>query len=134
MKFRLFFKGNTIPCTFHLSGDDYSCHVTEQVIPDDDVKLDGKHVDKLKYTDVTSVWFNNCTITKIPKGVTKLFPKLESLVIQNSKITEVTKTDLTEYKNLKKFECTGQEIEFLPADLFDDFENLEYVDFSRNKV
>lgn len=83
---------------------------------------------------MTSLWFNNCTITKIPKGVTKLFPKLESLVIQNSKITEVTKSDLIEYKNLKKFECSGQEIEFLPADLFDDFENLEYVDFSRNKL
>lgn len=105
------------------------------MIPEsDDVKLDGKHVDKLKDKDVTTVWFNNCTITKIPKGLTKLFPKLENLVIQNSKITEISKDDLSEYKNLKKLDLSTQEIEFLPADLFEDFENLEHVDFSKNKL
>ena len=61
-------------------------------------------MDKLKEKDVTTVWFNNCTITKIPKGLTKLYPMLESLVIHNSKITEIAKNDLIEYKNLKKLD------------------------------
>ncbi|CAG9800808.1 unnamed protein product [Chironomus riparius] len=127
--------GNSIPCTFHLDKDVYSCHVTEQVIPEaSDVKLDGKHVEKLKEKDVVAVWFNNCTITKIPKGLTKLYPMLESLVIHNSKIKEITKNDLDEYKTLKKLDLSTQEVEFLPADLFESFDNLEHIDFSMNKL
>ncbi|XP_070501305.1 protein maternal effect lethal 26-like [Chironomus tepperi] len=127
--------GSSLSCTFHLNDQDYSCHVEDQIIPEnDDLNLSGKHVDKMKDKDVTTVLFNNCTITKIPKGLTKLYPKLESLVIHNSKITEITKDHLTEYKSLKKLDLSGQEIEFLPADLFEGFENLEHVDFSKNKL
>jgi len=84
--------------------------------------------------NVLAVKFSNCIVTKVSQGLTKIFPNLKILIINNSKLKKISKSDLAEYKNLEKFICEENDIEFLPGDLFEGFENLEFISFSMNKL
>ena len=129
-----------IPCTFNdinLSFNDvfYRCLIKKQYIPDDnDFNIIGQHLNGKTNDDVTHVQFSICTITKVPKGLTKLFPNMQALRILESKLENISKEDLSEYKNIKRFICKNNEVEFLPGDLFEDFYNLEWISFFKNKL
>jgi len=114
---------------------DYSCFIESKQTPENrDLELAGKHIIKNNNRDVCSVRFYNCTITKIPQGLTNIFPNLTSICLLSSKLKKISKSDLVEYKNIKTFICQDNEIEFLPGDLFEGFENLEHVTFYGNML
>lgn len=96
--------------------------------------LSGRHQDGYSNKDVAYVCFTNCKITKVPQGLMKIFPKLEILYIESSQLKKITKDDLAEYRNLREFFCTRNEVEFLPGDLFEGFKNLERICFMRNRL
>jgi len=114
----------------------YGCFmVSEENIPDNQqFKFSGQHESGKTNMDVLFVQFENCTLSKIPQGLTKIFPNLEILEIWNSNLKNICKNDLVEYKNLKKFRCEYNEVEFLPDDLFENFANLELISFKNNKL
>jgi len=114
----------------------FNCIIKDQQIPENqDVKIIGQYqVGTTHNEDVHCVQFERCKITKIPQGLTKIFPNLTVLNIEKSKLKKIAKDDLIEYKNLKKFRCGNNEIEFLPGDLFEGFENLELISFYKNKL
>lgn len=130
-----------IQCTFEDITSDidkeiyFVCGIKDQkILENQEIKFIGKHeVGRSKY-DVASIYFHNCEITKVPQGLTKIFPNLKIMDIRISNLKKLTRIDLVEYKNLKEFRCYLNQIEFLPGDLFEDFKNLEYISFYGNHL
>ncbi|KAL7013204.1 hypothetical protein ACKWTF_015260 [Chironomus riparius] len=113
----------------------YGCEIKRQVIFEHkELKLRAKVLNGRTNNDVHSVKIESCMITKVPKGLSTYFINLKVLHINASKLKKITKNDLTEYKNLEKFICTDNEVDYLPFDLFEDLKNLEFIDFSGNKL
>lgn len=113
----------------------YSCNITKQKISEDaPLKINGNHTFGKTNENVVNVWINNCIVTKIPKGFTKIFPNMKILEIKNSKLATIDKHDLDEYKGLEKFCCIQNPISYLPGDLFEDFINLEWIEFYGNNL
>ena len=113
----------------------YSCLITKQNINENvPVKITGNHQFGNSNKNVVNVWINNCTVTKMPKGITNIFPNMKVLEIRNSKLASIDKNDLAEYKSLEKFCCIENPISYLPSDLFDGFDNLEWIEFYGNSI
>jgi len=120
--------------TFDTDETFYRCVISKQPIHDKIFKLIGSHKEDKTNNDVTYVEFRYCTVTRVPQGLTKIFPNLKFLEIFESQLKTVTKADLAEYQNLEKFICRNNEVEFLPGDLFEGFKNLQYISFNGNKL
>ena len=113
----------------------YGCEIKNQIIfENQELKLRAKILNGRTNNDVLSVKIDSCVITKVPKGLSTYFINLKVLHISESKLKKITKIDLTEYKNLEKFICTDNEVDYLPFDLFEDLKILEFIDFSGNKL
>jgi len=124
-----------INCTFDGRSNIQRCFVSHEKISENhELKFTGQHQSGKTNMDVQSVEFNLCTVTKVPQGLTKIFPNLNILKILNSNLENICKSDLVEYKNIKRFNCNENEVKFLPADLFEGFENLEFISFNNNKL
>jgi len=67
----------------------------------------------------------------VPSGLKKLFPNFNELTINGSDIETITKQDLDEYKNLKKFVCMDCKLEYLPGDLFQGTRSIEFIHFEK---
>lgn len=114
----------------------YRCLVKEQKIPENqELRFNNKfHQTGKTNEDVTLINFDDCIVTAVPQGLTKVFPNLKVLVIFNSKLKQVSKNDLAEYKNLEVLHFGHNEIEVLPESLFEGFENLKRISFYENKL
>lgn len=128
-----------LKCKFYncstIDGKFYNCFIRDQQIPENqEFKFIGQHEVGKANKDVTYAYFNSCTITKVPQGLTKIFPNLKVLSIFYSKLKKISKNDLVEYKNCKMLYFGCNEIEVLPEGLFEGFRNLEGLGFARNKL
>jgi len=129
-----------IKCNFkdlpYKHGERYYCCFIEGhlILKDAELKFIGDHEYIKTNLDVYGVEFNQCTVSQVPQGLTKIFPNLKMLAIKNSKLEEICKNDLIEYKNIEKFISYKNKIEFLPGDLFEDFKHLEWIEFWENKL
>ncbi|XP_070494578.1 uncharacterized protein [Chironomus tepperi] len=112
----------------------YTCYISEQNIPEDELKFTGEHKYGNTNDDVAEVNFSNCNVTKVPQGLTAIFPNLKSLSICGSKLKELRKIDLTEYKELEILGFANNCIEILPGDLFEGFEHLSEISFVGNNL
>ena len=54
--------------------------------------------------------------------------------MNSSKLKKISKSDLAEYQNLQNFICGGNELEYLPGDLFEGFKDLEHISFWGNNL
>ncbi|XP_070491822.1 uncharacterized protein [Chironomus tepperi] len=122
-------------CSFSNGENYYSCYIHNQNISSDgDIQIRGNHSYQFTDDHVHNVWISNCTITKIPKGITKIFPNMKVFEIRNSKLDKIEKNDLVEYRSLEKFCCIENPITYLPGDLFEGFGNLEWIEFWGNNL
>ncbi|CAG9797647.1 unnamed protein product [Chironomus riparius] len=113
----------------------YTCYINEQNIPENtELKFTGEHKYGNTNNDVAEVNFSSCNITKVPQGLTKVFPNLISLSICGSNLKDLKKNDLAEYKNFEILGFANNCIEFLPGDLFEGFELLNEISFVGNKL
>jgi hypothetical protein len=112
----------------------YVCKVTNQKIPNTLLTFVGKHFLGLSNNNVQEIRFDRCVINRIPKGLMENFPFLEDISIWKSDIASIKKEDLAEYKTLKRVYIMNSQIEFLPGNLFDGFNNLEEISFEGCKL
>ncbi|XP_070504578.1 protein roadkill-like [Chironomus tepperi] len=114
----------------------YVCRFYKQTIPENTTIIpDGTHKSASRGNEhVDCALFADCKLTKVPQGLTRIFPNLKVLYIQYSGLTTITKSDLAEYKNLERIYINLTSIKFLPGDLFDGFKNLEAIGFNDNKL
>jgi hypothetical protein len=109
----------------------YSTRISEDI----ELKINGVHREEDCTNDsVTAIEFNKCELSKIPRGLLKMFPNLTAISIYSSRLKAVRREDLKEYKDLRDFYFADNEIEYLPGDLFDDCSNVEVVSFYGNRV
>ena len=84
----------------------YRCRITNQKIPENiKLTIKGQHLEWRTNDDVTHVKFEDCSISKVPQGLTNIFPNMRSLSFQKSKLKKLENRDLIEYKNIEKFIC-----------------------------
>jgi len=118
----------------------YVCEFNNQDIPENVRKIpQGAHQldyngDARNNSHVVGVIFSECNITKVPQGLTRIFPNMKIFSIWASNLKIVTKDDLAEYRNIERIGFCKNEIEFLPGDLFEGFTNLEEIAFKGNKL
>lgn len=120
----------------HSSSVYYTCQVKNQEITGDEGDFDfqGNHFNGRSNDGVKWLHFFDCTIPKMPNGLSKIFKNLEVLTIKDSKLKSITKLDLQEFKNLKSLDLTGNKIEFLPGDLFQATRNIEKIRLTWNRI
>lgn len=112
----------------------YKCSIYDRTILScDDFTFSGFHLPERTHQDVTYVEFGE-PCSKIPPGLTKVFPNMKILGICNAGLKTISKEDLAEYKNLERFICESCKVEFLSRNLFEGFENLKHIKFIRNKL
>jgi len=121
--------------TFNTGENFYQCIIKDQeALNEEKYEISGQHLPKKYDPDVTFVEFRDCNCPDLPRGLTKIFPNLKVLSICNSKMKGFNRDDLAEYKNLQKFICDKNDVDLLPGDLFEGFENLDYIKFTNNKL
>lgn len=118
-----------------IHGKVYFCRIDSKFISEhSELEFIGTHLDGRKNENVDGVTFEDCKITKVPQGLTKIFPNLKFLSVFNSKLKTVEYEDLKEYSAVREFEFGSNEIEYLPGDLFTGMRNLELISFNDNKI
>jgi hypothetical protein len=83
---------------------------------------------------VKSLKFNSQTMNFMPKGLEKLFPQIEQIIIYRSKLKELKKEDLAPFPMLKDLFISRNDLETLPSNLFEANPSLMYVKFNGNKL
>lgn len=124
-----------IPCEFIKTKFFYVCIVKDQpILTNKTLGFNGQHQPNKTNLNIEGVYFINCKLTKVPQGITKMFPNLHMLLIRNTNLSKISRTDLFEYRNFKIFLFTGNEIEFLCENLFADCKNLTTISFCGNSL
>jgi len=111
----------------------YTCEFLNQDFSESKI-ISGQHKKSRTDQDVQCVSFENCTVPKLPQGITKIFPNLKAIWIEHSKLEQISKDDLAEYKNLEMFVCIDNKVKYLAGNVFEDFNNLEIISFYENNL
>ena len=122
---------------YSLNSDGYTCYVRSFKKPStDDVfvrRVTGQHLNGLKNFDIKSFYSSSNFFTSFPKNLDKFFKNLNAIFIQDSSISTLTRNDLQPFgSKLKHFVFIHNPIEVIPADLFEDTKNLEYINLKDN--
>jgi Leucine rich repeat len=96
--------------------------------------LAGKHQDWNTNANLKGVYIDDSKVLYFPLGLEKLIVNLEGIAIQKSKLKEISKDDLKEYKNLRLIDLYYNDIQFLEPNLFENNPNLKYIAFHDNKL
>lgn len=73
-------------------------------------------------------------LKKFPRGITQIFPRLESLDFIRCGLTSIEREDLIGLENLSSLNLSYNELESLPSDLFKGMKNLKTISFVGNKL
>ena len=74
------------------------------------------------------------TINYVPQGFGENFPEVEGLQIYDSKLKVVQKMDFAQFPNLKELLLNQNELQILPADLFEDNLAIVCIEMESNKL
>ncbi|KAG5670670.1 hypothetical protein PVAND_000918 [Polypedilum vanderplanki] len=132
---------HNIQCEFEvlnwkLSYFTYTCCIQNKII-DENEKIEriyGVHLNKKTYQDVILVYFNDCKISKVPQGLTTIFPNMQGIVINNSNLTYIEREDLKEYNKLKMLYIENNKIQIFSENLLVDMKLLELFSMRGNKI
>lgn len=137
-------KAITFKCTYSpydnaYSGPGYQCLGSQVLTAGNSshvTSITGSSTENLK---VNSLVFNRgiavCSeITQVPKGLMSFFPKLDFLALNNCGIETLRGDELVEYPNLKRFDLSGGNIQYLPSRFFAPTPLMEVIYFDGNKI
>ncbi|CAG9811673.1 unnamed protein product [Chironomus riparius] len=106
----------------------------QPIQPNKVLVFNGQHNPNKTNQNIEGIYFINCKLSKVPQGITRVFPNLHMLLIRNTNLSKISRSDLFEYRNFKIFLFTGNEIEFLCENLFADCKNLTTISFCGNSL
>lgn len=128
-----------INCIFQISrwrfiGNIYTCKIYDQeILNQTEMEFIGEYLNGKTYEDVEAISFKNCTFSKVPQGLTNIFPNLKVLQINKSNLNHIAQEDLKEYANFLCLSFVHTEIEYLHGDLFAEMKNLKVIWLTDNK-
>ena len=94
----------------------------------------GENIEESSHKHIKAIYFKKCIMKKLPKGLSKMFPYLELLSVNNCGLEEISKEDLSGFKNLKNLVIKHNELKFLPENLFDENVEVAKITFKGNKL
>lgn len=113
----------------------YTCQITKEEIPQRQItKINGTHKPNNNMESVIGVRFDDCKMTSIPTGFSKLFKNMKILLIFNSEITKVTKEDFADFPAITQLWIANCNIEYLPGNLLELMPKLEVFSVQTCKV
>lgn len=121
-------------------GSMYTCVDNEFKIDEDNVHkailsgVVGEHLPTKSLNDVKQIAIENSEVMKFPSLLNAYFKNLESIVIINSKMKLVDKTALSTLNELKYLKLTGNEINLIEPELFEDNNNLQEIHLNNNSI
>lgn len=86
------------------------------------------------YEDVKVLSFHHQTVYFMPKGIAKIFPRLEVILITNSKLKEIERSDLENFEKLQELYLYGNDLEKLDSDLFESNPSIKIINFGYNRL
>lgn len=118
-------------------GERYTCSATlgdviQPAVPI--INVSGEHRRPNTDNDVRGVEIHNQKTYFILRGLTRYFPNMSDLYVFRSDLRRVTRSDLTEYKDLVTLVLSRNRLTFIPIDAFDDMTRLEYLSLSFNAL
>lgn len=84
--------------------------------------------------NVTAFLVAHQTLHYLPKGLEEMFPQLQEIYIENSKLKLIRKQDIEKFKALKSLLIQWNEIEELGKDLFESQREIRGLSFRQNKI
>ena len=85
-------------------------------------------------TDVKMLFFSSPTFGFIPKGIDKLFPRLQVLKFIESSLESIKQEDLKSLKNLYELDLGSNKLTILEEELFKFNTELRYIRFDNNQL
>ncbi|KAL7012791.1 hypothetical protein ACKWTF_015052 [Chironomus riparius] len=113
----------------------YTCTIIEINGQQNEFLEHNKHMLDKSNEDVKIVRLTrtrNCT--RIPKGLTQIFPNLEILIINDCKISKIDREDLKGLENLKELIVEHSPVYHLDTEVFRDLRELEVIMFHKTKL
>ncbi|KAG5668999.1 hypothetical protein PVAND_016902 [Polypedilum vanderplanki] len=110
----------------------YTCTIIEVNGPVKESRDYSKHLDGKCDNDVEIVRFMRTkNLTKIPNGISEVFPNIQTLIINDCKVSQI---NLNALENLKELLVQHTPITFLGADAFKNLKSLEILSFYDTKL
>lgn len=113
----------------------YTCIVDSSRFNQRGVKIKqfrGKHFENKTFRDVQAIWFENCCVNYIPRGIHDNFPNLIAFGVLNCDLLQVLREDIEEMEDLKFFYLHANNLQSLPDDLFVNLKNLKEISIINN--
>jgi len=126
--------------TFHKNGRNesgYTCRVKRVTFNPAlrSIEIIGNHQELMTNNDVRGLLVDNVkNLTKIPYGLTKVFPNLIYLQIRRCGLTGLSKRDLIGLEHLQGLWLPENEIVSLEGDVFENCQGLKFLCFNKNKL
>lgn len=96
--------------------------------------VDGDSEYQGNHQNTTTLFINSQIVHFMPHRIEKFFPELTEIAIINSKLKSINKSDLKHFMRLKSLDLRGNGLESLDGDLFEFNPEIEYINFSDNKI
>jgi Leucine-rich repeat (LRR) protein len=101
----------------------------------DQVKVwSGTHKVGQSDSKVLSLVIKDLNVKLLPKNVTTTFTALNTLIVDKTGLSSISKADLAGYNNLVKMVITSNNIESIEASSFDGLTKVEVLNLSGNKI
>lgn len=98
-------------------------------------EVDGRHIEDYDNIDVTSLLINRpISFRTIPLNIGNYFPKLTKLVITESNLSNLTRSGLSQFKELAILHIEKSDIQLLEAGLFADNEKIVQIKILDSKI
>jgi hypothetical protein len=115
----------------------YQCKASDQSVTGDQVSVDrvvGNHVEGKSDNDVKVVNIQSIKSKRIPAGFANSFGNVEGIFAFSSEKNVLLGEDLAPFSKLKYFDISFNWITHLPSDAFAGNPQLEWIDFSQNRL
>jgi hypothetical protein len=113
----------------------YTCCVYNQSLDSKTTQIFiGEHSNGKNNGDVLAIIIRNCSVSKFPRGLTKIFPNLKYLGIVSSGLAHISRDCLKEYAKVTCLCLYGNHITYLPGDLLEDLKDLEVFVACTSKI
>jgi Leucine-rich repeat (LRR) protein len=115
----------------------YSCKAKELETSEDDnliTIVNGKHAEGKDNTHVKKFLAEHQNCVYFPAGLSEHFLNLETIVITNSSLEYIFKSDLEGLSELKNLTVVSNKVESLGSGLFEHNSKLEEIHFENNKL
>lgn len=96
--------------------------------------VDEDHLKGRTNDDVKVLAIDSQPYDKVPKDITNFFPNIETLLIQDCQMTNISNIDLKPFTKLKQLSLYSNSLEAIESNLFEFVPDVVYINFRMNPI